>query len=147
MQSKTQRPHVLENTSYAPRPNQENLATTLADNDNLNTEQATFASLDLNDETGREALYHKIIAAKKFTSFDDFCETATDNEWEEFRAQLLEAATGVEDGVRFIFRNDQASFFQVQALGGENLAQDGQINAKNGAPGRWFDDISTPAPI
>ena len=133
-------PHILEKKSYVPHPNTEKLDQTLAIlphtqyQDQSQAQPGDFSSIVLNEEQGAEAKYHNILTHPGFRNFEDFCQNASDANWQDLRTNLLTAINATKGGVRFIFKNDFTSCFSIQALGGENLAQSGSK--------RWFEDPS-----
>ncbi len=135
-------PHVQdERKSYVPHPKGSDTAKFI--NTAASSKQAQFYgmhSITL-DDGHREAKLHEVLLNPNYQSFADFASGASDDEWRQLQDSMkVSFALGA---ARFVIRDDLADCFTMEAVGGENLAQPGQVNPKNGNPGRWFDELPT----
>lgn len=117
--------------SYVVQPNIF-LAETIKTAAHAQPGQSGFNVITLPKNEGGETESHTILVHAGFSGFDAFTRTATDADWEEFRAgmiQLIEPwIQEGKGGARVIIddRYTKTGFVTVQILAGENMDRSGQ---------------------
>lgn len=96
-----------------------------------NTTHWDFGVINLCREGVGEAAYHKILYNPSFGFLADFVDNANDNQWQEFRANLItliEPLNGSAAGGARIVYDEKigANCFAISVYGGENLDRSGQ---------------------